>query len=425
MSKFVKLINSLNEFIAKAEDEEDSLINDIEDFPGIEKLPQIAEDFEADTARLFRRQKKSYIDAFSNFVSKGDSDTLEAFLMFMQQDLFSKDEFAEEFGEVAAEFLQLTTEELAKLMMESIDRDVSFEILSKQTTDWIYSWSKDLANLLQLKTHESLETSMLEVIENGESIDVAERKISDLPEFDRKRARTVARTEILTASSSAHYESFMQSPAVEGKTWKHSGAKKNNPRPTHVAMNGVTIPVDDYFKVDGETGLFPRDPNFSAKNRVNCGCVLGPSVNEEILGLSKEEKEKLRQEALEQMNIERDEKHRLPDYQNAEIPDAKLLNYALDKDHPSGGPKAVAFESALGYNKDNYEDLKEQVLTSLPKYKADYRDSNDYGDRYQVVMNLEGPNGKKANVLAAWMNNQEGTRLTSIYVTEKKESDLL
>lgn len=302
MSKFETLLKSLNEFIGKAESEEDSITNDIEDFPGLEKLPQFAEDFEAAVARLFRAQKKKYVDAFKDFISKDDSDTLGAFLVFMQQNLFAEDDFAEEFGGEAAVFLQATTEELAAVMMESLDKDIPFETLSKRTTDFISRWAEDLGNLLKTKTHESLEKTLLDVIENGESIDVAELKISELPEFDRKRARTVARTEILTASSSAHYESFMQSPAVEGKTWKHSGAKKNNPRPTHVAMDGVTIPVDDYFEVDGETGLFPRDPNFSAKNRVNCGCVLGPAVNEEIIGLSKEEKEAIRQEVLAEMN---------------------------------------------------------------------------------------------------------------------------
>jgi uncharacterized protein with gpF-like domain len=126
--------------------------------------------------------------------------------------------------------------------------------------------------------------------------------MKDMPQFDRKRARATARTEILTASSQAHYESFSQSPAVVGKKWKHSGTKKITPREAHMAMDGVVVGVDDYFYVDGEAGLYPRDVNFSAKNRVNCGCTIGPEVDESITGLSKEEKEQLRQEALEGMN---------------------------------------------------------------------------------------------------------------------------
>ncbi|WP_368653758.1 phage minor head protein [Ornithinibacillus sp. 4-3] len=302
MSNFDKLIKNINEFIAKSENEEDSIIHDVEEFPGIENLPQLAEDFEAGIAKLLRRQKKFYVDAFNEFISKDDLNTLGAFLNFMQQDLFAEDDFVEEFGKEAAKFLNLTTEELTKLMMESIDRDVSFNVLSKRTTDWIQNWSSELAKIMQLSTHKALEKELIQAIEAGESIAQAELRIKELPQFDRKRARTTAQTEILTASSQAHYESFMQSPAVVGKTWKHSGTKKNNPRPTHVAMDGVTIPVDDYFEVDGERGLFPRDPNFSAKNRVHCGCVIGPSVDKNILGLSAEEKEQIRQEVLAEMN---------------------------------------------------------------------------------------------------------------------------
>jgi uncharacterized protein with gpF-like domain len=302
MQKIDKLIKSLNDFIAKAEDEEEKLEDIVSDFPGLENLSKIVEDYEKSIAKLLRTQRKWFLDEFQGFVSKSDKETLEAFLVYLTNDLFAADKFAEEFGEETTEFLKMTIEELARLMMDSIDKDVPFEVLSKRTTDWIRSWSRDLADLMQLKTHEGLERELLQAIEEGESIADVELRIKDMPEFNRNRARATARTEILTASSQAHYESFKQSPAVVMKKWKHSGSKKNNPRETHVAMDGVEIPVDDFFYVDGEAGLYPRDPNFSAKNRVNCGCALSPVVDREILGLSKEEKEAIRQEVLNEMS---------------------------------------------------------------------------------------------------------------------------
>jgi len=301
MHKIDKLIKSLNDFIAKA-DKEESIEDIVPEFPGLDKLPAIIEDYEKAVARLLRAQRKRFLDAFNTFISKDDKQTLEAFLVFLKSDLFAADEFAEEFSEETAEFLQLTIEQLTELMMESIDKDVSFEVLSKKTTDWIEKWSKDLGELMQLNTHEALEKELLQAIDDGDSIAEAELRMKEMSQFNRNRARATARTEILTASSRAHWESFMQSPAVKEKKWKHSGTKKIDPRQTHVAMDGVAIPVDDYFYVDGESGLYPRDPNFSAKNRVNCGCVVGPVVDQEVLGLSKEEKEKLRQEALNEMN---------------------------------------------------------------------------------------------------------------------------
>jgi len=299
MSKIEKLIKSINSFITKADDD---VTDGVPDFPALDKIPELVEDFETAIASLLRRQRKWLIDEFNAFVSKDDKVVIEAFLAYLKNDLFAADDFAEEFGDEAASFLQSTVEELAKAMMDSLDPDIPFELMSKRTTDWIKAWSTDLADIMQLHTHEALEGELLQAIEMGESIADVELRMKDMPQFDRKRARATARTEILTASSQAHYESFSQSPAVVGKKWKHSGSKKINPRETHMAMDGVVVGVDEYFLVDGEEGLYPRDVSFSAKNRVNCGCVMGPDVDESITGLSKEEKEQLRQEALDEMN---------------------------------------------------------------------------------------------------------------------------
>ena len=110
----------------------------------------------------------------------------------------------------------------------------------------------------------------------------------------------------------------------------------------------------------------------------------------------------------------------LPKYEEAVIPEAKLLDYALDFGKSSD--KAKAFESALGYKKENAQDLIANVKQNLPNYKAEFKGKNQYGARYQVVMSLKGPNGKTANVLTAWMDDSRTheIRLTSIYVTKKK-----
>ncbi|MEN1969013.1 phage minor head protein [Lentibacillus sp. N15] len=298
MTKIESLLKSLNAFIEK---EDDDIADLVTDFPGLEKIQDLVEEYEKIVARLLREQRKWYLDAFDTFVSKSDSITLEAFLLYLKGDLFAADDFVDEFGDETASFLQMTTEELAKVMMESIDPDVIFEVLSEKTTNWIKNWSTDLADIMELTTHEALEKELLDAISDGDSIADVELRMKDMPQFDRNRARTTARTEILTASSRAHWESFMQSPSVVMKKWKHSGTKNIDARETHIAMDGVEIPVNDYFQVDGEEGLFPRDPSFSPKNRVNCGCVLGPVVDEDILRLSKEEKEAMRQEALDEL----------------------------------------------------------------------------------------------------------------------------
>ncbi|EID42866.1 phage minor head protein [Parageobacillus thermoglucosidasius] len=303
MSKVEQLLKSLNAFIRKAEEDDDEKLTDVvPDFPGLESLPKIVEDYEKGIAKLLRKQRKFYLKEIKAFVSKDDKPTLEALLQYFTNNLFAADEFAEEFGEVTAEFLQLTIEELCKRLMESIDPDIPFVETSAQTVNWIKDWSAKLADLMKLNTHKAIEKVLTDAIENGDSIQDVELKMKDLPEFDRKRARITAITEILTASSRAQWESYMQSPAVTGKKWKHSGSKKNNPRLAHVELDGTIVGVDEKFNVNGHEADYPRDPTLPASERVNCHCALGPVVDENILGLSKEEKEQLRQEALEELN---------------------------------------------------------------------------------------------------------------------------
>lgn len=301
MNRVEKLLKSINNFLRKAETEDD-LIDSLPDIPELDELPDLIEKFETLTAKLLRQQRKLYLDELKSFISKDDTETLEAILNYFQNDLFAADEFAILYGVEAANFLENTTASLTKLIMESIDKEVAFNVLSKRTTDWIESWSKELADIMQLNTHKAIERELIEAIEAGESIAQVELRLKDMPGFDRKRARATARTEVLTASSQANWESFMQSPSVIGKKWKHSGGKKITPRETHVAMDGEVVGVDELFLVDGEFGMYPRDTTFSAKNRVNCGCVLGPVVDESIIGLSQEEKEEIRQEVLDELN---------------------------------------------------------------------------------------------------------------------------
>ncbi|MGG1595578.1 phage minor head protein [Terribacillus saccharophilus] len=298
VEKIVSLIKSIDDYVQKAE--QDDLTDTVPEFPGLEEVPELVELFEKTIAKLLRRQRKLYLDALKDFIAKDDSETLAAYLVYIQQNLFAVDEFEEQFGEAAAEFLQTTIEKLVEKMMESIDRDVAFEVLSVRAMTWIEEWSRDLARIMQLSTHTAVEKLLTTAIEEGQSIADVEMAMKDLPAFNRNRAGTTAITEVLTASSHAQHESYAQSPAVTGKKWKHSGGKKNNPRENHVALDGTVVGVDELFTIPGsmEICAYPRDPSLPASERVHCHCALGPVVDEEILGLSAEEKRRIRDEAL-------------------------------------------------------------------------------------------------------------------------------
>lgn len=304
MNKTDKLLKSLNVFILKAEeDERKNLMESVPDFPGLSKKPGFVEEYEKGIARLLRRQRKKFLDGLNGFIGKDSKETLETLLVFFTQNLFAEDDFEDEFQELTEGFLQQTIEELAEVIMDSIDPEVPFKVLSTRTVNWLRDWSEKLAQIMKLNTHEAVENILTDAIENGSSIQDIELTLKDLPQFDRERARTTAITEVLAASSAAQHESYAQSPAVRKKKWRHSGAKKNNPRENHIDLDGTVIGVDEEFQIpgSGETCMFPRDPKLSAGERVHCHCVLAPVVDNEILGLSPEEKEETRREALANM----------------------------------------------------------------------------------------------------------------------------
>ena len=105
-----------------------------------------------------------------------------------------------------------------------------------------------------------------------------------------------------------------------------------------------------------------------------------------------------------------------PDVQ-INIPKEKFTAYALD---PQKSPdKARAFKLALGYDLSNYEALIENILENIDVSKFVEKGDRGHGVRYEYILELRGVNGKKANVLTAWISDGEGIRLVTVYVTNK------
>lgn len=111
----------------------------------------------------------------------------------------------------------------------------------------------------------------------------------------------------------------------------------------------------------------------------------------------------------------------LPHYQRAVIQKEKITGYVLNKQHKTGMDKAIAFEKALGYNIDNADDLIKNIYQNLSLYPAKLRPKTQYGQPFEVIMKLTGPNGKTAKVKTGWIieNGKNHPRLTSAYVAKR------
>lgn len=96
----------------------------------------------------------------------------------------------------------------------------------------------------------------------------------------------------------------------------------------------------------------------------------------------------------------------------------KLTQYALNPDNPVGGDKALVFERRLGYTKDNYEGLMEQIQSMALEVEAVPKLADQHGQRYQVDLEVTGVVGQRAIVRTGWIvePGSEAARLVTLYV---------
>ena len=105
---------------------------------------------------------------------------------------------------------------------------------------------------------------------------------------------------------------------------------------------------------------------------------------------------------------------------NARIPADKLRDYLLSTTHPDGRGKAE-YLGGLGYSQDAFSrleaDLREQVLT----LDAQPGRPSPYGQKYEILGPLTGPNGKNAWVRTIWivLTGETAPRLVTLIPAEK------
>ena len=206
-----------------------------------------------------------------------------------------------------------------------------------------------------------------------------------------------------------------------------------NTRESHQMVDGEVRALDEKFS----NGLmYPGDPSGSAAEVINCRCVL---LQRAKWTLDQKELDRLKERASfygldKRKSFDEFNKKYIGTVENskgnkikmdlqffAKIPDEKLTEYALNFEHPTGKEKAKAFKEALGYTKESYTDLKTKILDSFDEKELVYKREDKYGKRYEQIMQITGPNGKTANVLTAWIKDNDNAepRLTSIYVDKR------
>jgi filamentous hemagglutinin len=77
----------------------------------------------------------------------------------------------------------------------------------------------------------------------------------------------------------------------------------------------------------------------------------------------------------------------------AKIDPRKVTEYALNPNHPVGGSKAKVFDSALGFNQSNADDLLRQLQRGVMENSPIAGKVDKFGSRFTVDIPVTGPRG--------------------------------
>jgi hypothetical protein len=108
---------------------------------------------------------------------------------------------------------------------------------------------------------------------------------------------------------------------------------------------------------------------------------------------------------------------RLPNPDKAILPPDKLEGYSLNPNHSEGRHKAIVFQSALGLNLGNVDELREALRQAITTQDAAPTKRNAYGQKYKVE--FEMTRGQKtALVRSIWIvrYDEDFPRLVTCYI---------
>jgi len=295
------LLKAIDAYLAKADDD-------------------LAEELEAEgythpkeTARFISSLEDRFAEVLQEETSYflrhvGKSLDIEQFASEIWPGVKLNDDLREKVAEIFKEQFQTFLPEYANYYLEQTDKDLRLASVSRRTASWVDTWGDALGSLMQLNSHTEMDDLLKKGFIDGDGIaEFTQRIMESGIRDERYKARRAALTETLRAHSVAQQEGMMQSPSVDRKKWRHTGSYRNAPRKNHVRMDGQVVPKDEPYKLIGAKGgtylcMYPRDPSLPAEESINCHCISQPVVNDDILGMSLEERQRLQREAVDQMD---------------------------------------------------------------------------------------------------------------------------
>ena len=300
------LLEAIEQYIAKADNDLEDQLNEegyVEAGVAVSHMGAIEDGVTAAVENnvdevLARLQSASGVDDFIENVWPEISNSDE-----MEKALY--DLFYQQFDELLRRFTKQWIISADAELGEAVD-----DRITRPAEAFIKGWSQQLADIMHLNTKDGIEKILLDAQEQNQTIDEVAQAIADSGIREcGYRSRRVAVTEVLRVEEYAHQEARIQNPSCHKKEWVHTGAA--HPRENHVAINGQQVFKREPFTLTGRNGgtyypMCPRDTSLPAEESINCHCTTKDVVDQEILGMSLEDRVALREKYMNEVNAEYD-----------------------------------------------------------------------------------------------------------------------
>ena len=112
---------------------------------------------------------------------------------------------------------------------------------------------------------------------------------------------------------------------------------------------------------------------------------------------------------------------KLPNYEDAVVPEAKITGYLLSIKHRDGRSKAEFFRQ-LGFSLAAWEELVRALLRHIAENEVAKIEDSPFGKRYTIEGRLFAPGGKNVVIRSVWFieEGEELPRFVTAYTLQRR-----
>ncbi len=112
---------------------------------------------------------------------------------------------------------------------------------------------------------------------------------------------------------------------------------------------------------------------------------------------------------------------KLPNFENAIIPQAKIAEYLLSPTHRDGRTKAEFF-TRFGFSRENWEEMASALRQHSAEHEVTKIDRSRFGIRYVIDGIMRMPDGRTPLVRTVWYieDGEQNPRLVTAYPLRRR-----